>query len=475
MLPSSCRLTYLISRFIKIKLLNLEPEEYPFDKEALKQKDLEEDDPFTIAFHGFYNGTHISDGFYNIEVDLVPNLKIQPNLMLKVYFWTVRYRKSKLQMTIIRADVVPTLIFSLKEPTVSIEDSPVISQLLQAHRYYIAINSFDNNPGPFSKWLSQNPTINIENPLNINEQEKAEPNNFSIEDKQAYPIFTSKHSETAYSPSLIKSPEKWSSSSIPLPNLPSAISSSPIFASLSPFSIDPSSISFSDPSDIEDLDIFPPWALAYLKLSYKIWINLKMEQDYDYLFKLLLIGDSNVGKTSVLLRYVEDTFNPEFQTTIGVDFKITTLELQGKVIKLQLWDTAGQDRFRNIVASYYRGAQGIVLMYDITNTESFKNINRWFEETQSYLPANTPKMIIGNKVDLASKRTVTQEDAQSLADRLGVKYIETSAKNSVNIRKAFETMSASILEKISKVATTPSTPGGTKITEGKSIKKGCCA
>ena len=110
-----------------------------------------------------------------------------------------------------------------------------------------------------------------------------------------------------------------------------------------------------------------------------IHIILKMDE-YDYLFKVLLIGDSSVGKTSVLLRYVEDKFNAEFQTTIGVDFKVSTFNMNGKSIKLQLWDTAGQDRFKNIVASYYRGAHGILLMYDITNQTSYQNVQRWYDE-----------------------------------------------------------------------------------------------
>ncbi|CAG9314407.1 unnamed protein product [Blepharisma stoltei] len=201
-----------------------------------------------------------------------------------------------------------------------------------------------------------------------------------------------------------------------------------------------------------------------------------MEQDYDYLMKVLLIGDSSVGKTSVLLRYVDDTYNPEFQTTIGVDFKISTMELQGKVIKLQLWDTAGQDRFRNIVASYYRGAQGVILMYDITNQASFQNIKNWYNETLNHLQSSTPKLLVGNKLDLASQRTVKLAEAQELADRLSMSYIETSAKNSQNVRLAFETLTRSMLTQVSTSEPMKGVGGATKVKDGKSIKKSnCCA
>ena len=199
-----------------------------------------------------------------------------------------------------------------------------------------------------------------------------------------------------------------------------------------------------------------------------------MDQDYDYLFKVLVIGDSSVGKTSTLLRYVDNKFNPEFQTTIGVDFKVNTFMLNGKSVKLQLWDTAGQDRFRNIVASYYRGAQGIILMYDITSLTSFQSIKKWQSEAQSYLQASVPKLLVGNKLDLSSQRQVSVEDAQDLADSLGMEYIETSAKSAQNVKEAFMKMSEKMLEQSSSKQVSSSAPVGTKLTERKKVKKGCC-
>lgn len=198
-----------------------------------------------------------------------------------------------------------------------------------------------------------------------------------------------------------------------------------------------------------------------------------MEQEYDYLFKVLLIGDSSVGKTSLLFRYVDDTFNPEFQTTIGVDFKISTLHVNGKTIKLQLWDTAGQDRFKTIVASYYRGAHGIILTFDLTNSTSFQNITRWHEESQNYLQKNVPKLLIGNKADLVNERKVRTEDAKELAERLGVEYIETSAKNAQNVKNSFESLTRNILNS---VAVTPSGSAAknTKLNQSRPLETGCC-
>uniref|UniRef100_UPI00358E5B83 ras-related protein Rab-8B-like n=1 Tax=Myxine glutinosa TaxID=7769 RepID=UPI00358E5B83 len=173
-----------------------------------------------------------------------------------------------------------------------------------------------------------------------------------------------------------------------------------------------------------------------------------MAKTYDYLFKLLLIGDSGVGKTCVLFRFSEDAFNTTFITTIGIDFKIRTIELDGKKIKLQIWDTAGQERFRTITTAYYRGAMGIMLVYDITNEKSFENIQNWIGNIEQHASSDVEKMILGNKCDMNNKRQVTKERGEKLAIEYGVKFVETSAKSSVNVEEAFFALARDIKTKM---------------------------
>lgn len=169
-----------------------------------------------------------------------------------------------------------------------------------------------------------------------------------------------------------------------------------------------------------------------------------MAKSYDYLFKLLLIGDSGVGKTCVLFRFSEDAFNTTFISTIGIDFKIRTIELEGKKIKLQIWDTAGQERFRTITTAYYRGAMGIMLVYDITNEKSFENIKNWIRNIEENASANVEKMLLGNKCELEDRRQVSRERGEQLAVEYGIKFMETSAKNSINVEDAFFTLARDI-------------------------------
>jgi len=169
-----------------------------------------------------------------------------------------------------------------------------------------------------------------------------------------------------------------------------------------------------------------------------------MNPEYDYLFKLLLIGDSGVGKSCLLLRFADDTYTESYISTIGVDFKIRTIELDGKTIKLQIWDTAGQERFRTITSSYYRGAHGIIVVYDVTDQESFNNVKNWLQEIDRYASENVNKLLVGNKADLTSKKVVDYATAKEYADQLGVPFLETSAKNATNVEQAFMTMAAEI-------------------------------
>ncbi|ADV21151.1 GTP-binding protein ypt2 [Cryptococcus gattii Ru294] len=167
-------------------------------------------------------------------------------------------------------------------------------------------------------------------------------------------------------------------------------------------------------------------------------------QHYDFLIKLLLIGDSGVGKSCLLLRFCEDSWTPSFITTIGIDFKIRTIELDGKRIKLQIWDTAGQERFRTITTAYYRGAMGILLVYDVTDEKSFNNIRTWLSNIEQHASPGVNKILIGNKCDWEEKRSVTIEQGRALADEFGLRFLETSAKANEGVEEAFFTLARDI-------------------------------
>lgn len=204
-----------------------------------------------------------------------------------------------------------------------------------------------------------------------------------------------------------------------------------------------------------------------------------MGSDYDYLFKLLLIGDSGVGKSCLLLRFADDTYTESYISTIGVDFKIRTIELEGKTIKLQIWDTAGQERFRTITSSYYRGAHGIIVVYDVTDMESFNNVRTWLGEIDKYATDNVNKLLVGNKCDLVVKKVVDQNTAKDFADSLGIPFLETSAKSATNVEQAFMTMSSEIKRRVDSQSQPNKGPGGVKLPPaGQKIntqkKGGCC-
>eukprot|EP00056_Hartaetosiga_gracilis_P019803 m.16057 g.16057 ORF g.16057 m.16057 type:complete len:204 (-) comp7947_c0_seq1:284-895(-) len=203
-----------------------------------------------------------------------------------------------------------------------------------------------------------------------------------------------------------------------------------------------------------------------------------MNPEYDYLFKLLLIGDSGVGKSCLLLRFADDTYTETYISTIGVDFKIRTIELDGKTIKLQIWDTAGQERFRTITSSYYRGAHGIIVVYDVTDKDSFDNVKQWLQEIDRYACENVNKLLVGNKSDLANKKVVDFTTAKEFADSIGIPFLETSAKNATNVEQAFTTMAAEIKQRTGPSAVDNSTKNKLVVdpTKSKAQEKsgGCC-
>ncbi|CAH0549043.1 unnamed protein product [Brassicogethes aeneus] len=161
-----------------------------------------------------------------------------------------------------------------------------------------------------------------------------------------------------------------------------------------------------------------------------------MARDYDHLFKLLIIGDSGVGKSSLLLRFSDNTFTGNYITTIGVDFKIKTVSIDGQKIKLQIWDTAGQERFRTITSTYYRGTHGVIVVYDVTNGESFANVKRWLHEIEQNCDV-VNRVLVGNKNDSPEIKVVLTEDAQRFADTMNIQLFETSAKDNLNVEEMF--------------------------------------
>ncbi|KAJ8447263.1 hypothetical protein Cgig2_013040 [Carnegiea gigantea] len=262
-----------------------------------------------------------------------------------------------------------------------------------------------------------------------------------------------------------------------------------------------------------------------------------MNPEYDYLFKLLLIGDSGVGKSCLLLRFADDSYLDSYISTIGVDFKIRTVEQDGKTIKLQIvrifvgiiiifhhqslrcsvtyfmwksngshivllsirffsfvglvlaktmsdmitsidiqWDTAGQERFRTITSSYYRGAHGIIVVYDVTDMESFNNVKQWLNEIDRYASDNVNKLLVGNKCDLAANRAVPYETAKAFADEIGIPFMETSAKDATNVEQAFMAMTASIKNRMASQPMNNARPPTVQI-RGQPVqqKSGCCS
>jgi len=168
---------------------------------------------------------------------------------------------------------------------------------------------------------------------------------------------------------------------------------------------------------------------------------------YDYLFKILIIGDASVGKSSILLRFTDDTFDEHIQSTIGVDFKVKHIEVEGKRVKCTVWDTAGQERFRTLTSSYYRGAHACILVYDVTRMDSFENLEQWLKEVQMYSPGNGEgivKLLVGNKCDL--ERKVPKERADDWARSQGMMFLEASAKTRLGIRQVFMEVVKKMLE-----------------------------
>ncbi|KAF8638890.1 hypothetical protein AX17_001943 [Amanita inopinata Kibby_2008] len=171
--------------------------------------------------------------------------------------------------------------------------------------------------------------------------------------------------------------------------------------------------------------------------------------NYDYLFKVVLIGDSGVGKSNLLSRFTRNEFNLESKSTIGVEFATRSINLDGKIIKAQIWDTAGQERYRAITSAYYRGAVGALLVYDIAKHATYVNVTRWLKELRDHADSNIVIMLVGNKSDLKHLRAVPTDEAKAFATENGLSFIETSALDASNVESAFLTILTDIFRIVS--------------------------
>ncbi|KAH7678174.1 Small GTPase superfamily ARF/SAR type protein [Dioscorea alata] len=210
------------------------------------------------------------------------------------------------------------------------------------------------------------------------------------------------------------------------------------------------------------------------------------DHEYDYLFKIVLVGDSGVGKSNILSRFTRNEFSLESKSTIGVEFATRTLQIEGKTVKAQIWDTAGQERYRAITSAYYRGAVGALLVYDITKRQTFDNVQRWLHELREHADSNIVIMMAGNKSDLSHLRSVQEDDGQALAEKEGLSFLETSALGAQNIEKAFQTILTEIYHIISKKAlAAQQAAAAATLTQGTTInvtdstggftKRNCCS
>jgi len=192
------------------------------------------------------------------------------------------------------------------------------------------------------------------------------------------------------------------------------------------------------------------------------------EEEYDYLFKIVLIGDSGVGKSNLLSRFTRNEFSLESKSTIGVEFATKSIQAEGKTIKAQIWDTAGQERYRAITSAYYRGAVGALLVYDISKHPTFENVERWLKELRDHADANTVIMLVGNKSDLRHLRAVSTEEAMAFAEKHNLAFIETSALDATGVDTAFQRILTEIYSLMSR-KTMQAEENATALPSGNSI------
>ncbi|KAJ4916776.1 Ras-related protein RABA1i [Raphanus sativus] len=213
----------------------------------------------------------------------------------------------------------------------------------------------------------------------------------------------------------------------------------------------------------------------------------RAEDDYDYLFKVVLTGDSGVGKSNLLSRFTRNDFSHDSRATIGVEFATRSIKCDDKIVKAQIWDTAGQERYRAITSAYYRGAVGALLVYDVTRHVTFENVERWLKELRDHTDANIVIMLVGNKADLRHLRAISTEDAKAFAERENTFFMETSALEALNVENAFTEVLTQIYRVVSKKALEAGDDPTTALPKGQTInvggkddisavkKPGCCS
>ena len=205
------------------------------------------------------------------------------------------------------------------------------------------------------------------------------------------------------------------------------------------------------------------------------------KEPYDFLFKMILIGDSSVGKSNILLKYLKDQFDPNSRATVGVEFGTKNITLNNKKIKIQIWDTAGQERYRSITSAYYKGAKGAFIVYDITRKATFENIDKWIADLKINGDSNISIVLIGNKSDLEEKREVTKEEGLKKSQDCKTAFMETSALNGDNVHKAFDELieqiyqnNSSLLEEEIDVEIDKGVNLNEENNENNKEKKSCC-
>ena len=191
----------------------------------------------------------------------------------------------------------------------------------------------------------------------------------------------------------------------------------------------------------------------------------------EFLYKILLLGDTQVGKSSFLMRYIDNTFQESYLSTVGLDFKVKNVQLDdGKTYRVQIWDTAGQDRFHAITRNYFKNAHGIILIYDVTLIESFQNVKNWIKQIKEEVTDKVSIILAGNKIDMEEKRKVSKEEGEKMAADYGLKFYECSAKTGENVEEAFKDIVTKTVENFSKI----DEKEATKLKNKKGQKKGCC-